>query len=259
MSNVILSVQNVSVRRGDANILSRVNWEVHSGENWAILGANGSGKTSLLKALSGYLAPTVGEIELLGESYGDCDWRELRQRVGIVSASIANLMNEEDEALDIVIGGKFGMMGMWGRVGPAERTEARRYLKKVGISYLANRAWLFLSQGERQRVLIARSLMAHPRLLILDEPCSGLDPAARETFLDFVEEAAGGHLGVPLLFVMHHVEEVRPVMTHALILKEGKILAAGPIEKVLNSANLSKAFNAKARVQKRNGRYQLAL
>lgn len=250
---------DVTIRRGETEILRRINWQVLPGENWVILGANGSGKTSLLKALSGYLAPTEGEIDLLGESYGDCDWRELRQRVGVVSASVANLMNEEDEALEIVIGGKYGMLGMWGRVGKSEKMEARKLLQRVGADYLARRPWLFLSQGERQRVLIARALMAHPKLLILDEPCSGLDPAAREQFLDFIEHAAVGKLGVPLLFVTHHVEEIRPVFTHALILKDGKVLASGSLHKVLTNESLSTAFDVSFRVKKRNGRFRLSL
>lgn len=222
-----------------------------------ILGANGSGKTSLLSALTGYLTPTLGEVTLLGETYGQSDWRELRERIGIVSSAIRQKVPDWDSAELVVIGGKYAMIDYWGRVKKDDRAEALRQLRRVGCAHLAKRDWGVLSQGERQRVLIARALMAHPAVLILDEPCAGLDPVARENFLDFIQRLAARNDAPTLLFVTHHVEEITPAFTHALILKKGRVLASGPIAGTVTSESLSRAFSAKLRLRKSGGRYLL--
>ena len=198
------------------------------GEHWVILGANGSGKTSLLSALTGYLTPTTGEVEVLGERYGASDWRELRRKVGIVSSSVRQMMHDEEAALESVISGKFAMIEFWGKSTRADRAEALRILKMVECERLAARPWRVLSQGERQRVLIGRALMARPRLLILDEPCAGLDPVSREHFLQFIERLGRQRNSPALVLVTHHVEEIMPVFTHVLLLKGGQVLAQGP-------------------------------
>ena len=203
-------------------ILRGVNWRVQRGQHWVILGANGSGKTSLLSALTGYLMPTAGEISLLGETYGRFDWRELRKSIGLVSSSIRQLMSEDEPALETVASGKYAMIDFWGRVTPAEKAQARRLLRQVECGYLADRPWRVLSQGERQRVLIGRALMARPRVLILDEPCAGLDPAAREHFLQFIQRLGGLRNSPALILVTHHVEEIMPVFSHVLLLKQGR-------------------------------------
>ncbi len=255
----ILSVSGVTVRRGNFVIVNKVSWKVEPGEHWVILGANGSGKTSLLSALAGYLTPTSGRIELLSATYGATDWRELRKRIGVVSSSVRQMIGEAEPALETVVSGKYAMIGFWGKIKTADRRRALRVLGQIECAKLAARPWLFLSQGERQRILIGRALMGDPPLLILDEPCAGLDPAAREHFLQFLQRLGAREKGPTLVLVTHHVEEIMPVFTHALILHGGRALACGPRDEALSSANLSKAFGAPIRLRRRNGRYSMKL
>ena len=255
----LLEITDLRVERGPAVILRGVDWRVRAGEHWTILGANGSGKTSLLKALTGYLSPTRGEIALLGKTYGACDWRELRPHIGIVTSAFAAAIPPAEPALETVVSGKYAQLDLWHAITGRDRREAGRLLRSLGIAPLAAREWLYLSQGERQRVLIARALMARPRLLILDEPCAGLDPVAREKFLRFVERLArrGKKSRPAIVLVTHHVEEITPAFTHALLLRAGKVVAAGPRRRVLTSSNLSATFGAPLRLARRRGRYEL--
>ena len=230
---------------------------VERGQHWAILGANGSGKTSLLSTLTGYMAPTAGQIAVLGETYGRTDWRELRKRIGIVSSSIRQMMAGHETALDTVISGRHAMIGMWGEIPPGEGAQALTILRQVEAEPLRDRPWRFLSQGERQRVLIGRALMARPQLLILDEPCAGLDPVAREHFLQFLERLAHKRSAPTLVLVTHHVEEIMPAFSHVLVLRSGRVLAAGAKPTVLTSATLSRAFRASVRLQRKSNRYAL--
>ncbi|MEY4387386.1 MAG: hypothetical protein RLY20_2669 [Verrucomicrobiota bacterium] len=253
----VLNLQHLRIERGGTVILDDVSWRVKPGEHWVVLGANGSGKTSLLSAITGYFMPTEGGIELLGHRYGESDWRELRCRVGIVSSAVRQLMADDELALNSVITGRRAMIDLWGKVTAAERREAKRILAQVECSYLAEREWGVLSQGERQRVLIGRALMSRPELLILDEPCAGLDPGAREHFLQFLQRL-GAKKGSPtLVLVTHHVEEIMPVFSHALLLRAGRVLASGKKQTVLSSASLSQAFDSRIRLLKSGGRFAL--
>lgn len=254
----LLSVRNLSIRRDSNRILDAIDWTVQRGENWVILGPNGSGKSSLLNALTGYLPATDDSISLLDHTFGESDWRELRRHIGIVSATIAELLDPQDSALEIVVGGKHAMAGVWGRVTPEERTEARRHLRSVEGAGLADKLWRMLSQGERQRVLIARALMAQPRVLILDEPCSGLDPVARERFLESLDRLAARRSAPGLVLVTHHVEEITPAFTHALILSRGRVVADGPISAALTSATLTAAFESALQFRRRGARFTLS-
>ncbi|MES1180284.1 MAG: ABC transporter ATP-binding protein [Verrucomicrobiota bacterium] len=247
------------IERGGTVILDDVNWRVEGGQHWVILGANGSGKTSLLSALTGYLMPTAGEISVLGETYGESDWRELRKKIGIVSSSIRQMMADDEPALETVASGKYAMIDFWGNVTRAERTQALRLLRQVECEYLAERPWRVLSQGERQRVLIGRALMARPRALILDEPCAGLDPAAREHFLQFLQRLGAQKNSPTLVLVTHHVEEIMPVFSHVLMLRRGCVLATGEKAGVLTSKNLSEVFNARMRLLTTGPRYGLKI
>jgi iron complex transport system ATP-binding protein len=254
----ILAVRDLTIRRGDVMILDHIEWTVAPGEHWIVLGANGSGKTSLLSALTGYLPPTAGDVRVLGEEFGASDWRDLRLHVGIVSSSVRQLMHDAEPALVTVASGKYATIGHWGRIPKAELAAARHLLADVKCAHLAERPWLVLSQGERQRVLIARALMAFPRLLILDEPCAGLDPVAREHFLAFIEELAAKRTGrTALVLVTHHVEEIMPAFTHALLLRAGRVVAAGERGRILTSRQLSATFDSDLKLLRVAGRYTL--
>jgi iron complex transport system ATP-binding protein len=255
--STILEVDRLEVRRGRTVILDGINWSVAQGEHWVILGANGSGKTSLLSALTGYMTPTGGEILVLGARYGRSDWRVLRRHIGLVSSSIRQLMADSEPALETVVSGKYAMIDLWGRVSAADRREGLRMLRQIECADLAERPWAVLSQGERQRVLIGRALMARPRILILDEPCAGLDPVAREHFLQWLERLGRHRTAPTLVLVTHHVEEIMPVFTHALLLKGGRVMAAGPKTRVLKSSLLSRAFAASLRMKRARGRFSL--
>lgn len=255
----VLEISNLKIQRGGVTILEGVNWRVEHGEHWAILGANGSGKTSLLSALTGYLVPTAGEIVLLGLKYGKTDWRELRKKIGIVSSSVRQMMADDEPALETVVSGKFAMIDFWGKLTRADKSRGLKILRQIECLDLAKREWRVLSQGERQRVLIGRALMARPRVLILDEPCAGLDPAAREHFLQFLQRLGASRNGPALVLVTHHVEEIMPVFSRALILKGGKVLAAGEKLKTVTTQNLSAAFGAKLRLQSKGGRFEMSV
>lgn len=257
--NPVLDVSGLTVVRDGNVILDDVSWRIGPGEHWVMLGANGSGKTSLLAALTGYLMPTRGELSVWGKRYGACDWRALRTRIGIVSSSLRQMMPEHETALDAVVSGRGAIIDLWGTPSRADARAARTFLESVEAGDLAGRAWAVLSQGERQRVLIARALMARPRLLILDEPCAGLDPVAREHFLQFVERL-GRQAGGPLLvLVTHHVEEITPAFTHALLLRAGRVVASGPRAETLTSGTLSAMFGAPVRLNRRGGVFGLTV
>jgi iron complex transport system ATP-binding protein len=255
----VLTVCNLRIQRGSTLIVDEISWSVLAGEHWVILGANGSGKTSLLSALVGYLTPSAGELSLLGHRYGKSDWRELRKQIGLVSSSVRQMMPNDEPALETVISGKYAMIDLWGNTTARDRREARRVLSQVECLPLAQRRWGVLSQGERQRVLIGRALIAQPELLILDEPCAGLDPAAREHFLQFLQRLGRQRNSPTLVMVTHHVEEVMPVFSHVLILKEGRVLAAGTRPEVMKARLLSDAFGTRIRLQNRRARYSLSV
>ncbi len=255
----ILAVSQLTVQRGDTILLSDISWTVHHGEHWVILGANGSGKTSLLSTMTGYLTPTSGDIDVLGERFGESDWRELRKNIGLVSSSIRQMIAEEEPALETVVSGKSAMIDLWGEVKPSERKEALKILKQIECEYLKDRPWMFLSQGERQRILIGRALMAKPAILILDEPCAGLDPVAREHFLQFLQRLGSGKNSPTLVLVTHHVEEIMPAFTHALLLKDGQVFKQGKKSEMLNTKTFSALFNARVRVEMHRSRYQISV
>jgi len=258
MSKPVIDIAGLRVER-EAVILERIDWRVEAGQHWVILGANGSGKTSLLSTMTGYLPLTAGSISVLGETYGKTDWRDLRTRIGIVSSAIQQLMPGHETALDAIISGKRAMIGLWGDTADDDRSRALEILRQIEAEVLADRPWRFLSQGERQRILIGRALMAKPELLILDEPCAGLDPVAREQFLQFLERLSHDAGAPSLVLVTHHVEEIMPGFSHVLILKSGHVLASGAKDSVMDADKLSEAFGATLHLSQSHGRYSLAV
>lgn len=255
----LFSIQKLSVIRDGSPLLRDVSWSVHTREHWVILGPNGSGKSSLLSALAGYLTPTEGRFQLLGEEFGESDWRDLRAHLGIVSATVASMVPPDEPAAYTVLTGRDGGIGLWGDPEPEAFAEARRVLNKVELYGLEERCWEVLSQGEKQRVLIARALIRQPSLLILDEPCAGLDPVAREAFLGFLQRLLAKPTGPAVVLVTHHVEEIIPGFTHGLLLNRGTVADSGTLCDILRSDVLSSAFEAPVRVRKRAGRYRLEL
>jgi iron complex transport system ATP-binding protein len=254
-----MSRSSAPVLRGGESILSNFNWQVEPGQHWAILGANGSGKTTLLRTLAGYFAATEGDIDVLGNTFGEHDWRDLRKRVGVVSSAVREMMAMEERPIESIISGKTAALDYRERLTESDEKEALRMLRRLECEDLAWRPWAFLSQGERQRVLIGRALMASPALLILDEPCAGLDPAARERFLFFIENLCSRKRCPTVLFVTHHVEEIMPSITHALVMKAGRVIAEGPKHSALTSRILSEAFDAQIAIRRSKDRYSLTV
>jgi iron complex transport system ATP-binding protein len=245
----IVSIQGLTVHRGKTKILRNIHWEIKPHENWVLLGANGSGKTTLLSCITGYVTPSSGRIRVLDQEYGKTDWRELRKQVGLVSSSVRQMISEDQHGLDIVASGQRAVINSWKPPRGAERKRAFRLLEQVECQKLADRPWGYFSQGERQRVLIGRALMANHKILILDEPCAGLDPVARERFLEFLLR----------VLVTHHVEEILPCFSRALLLKEGQVLVEGSVRQVVSSQNLSDAFGAELSIRFSQGRFQSRL
>lgn len=239
----VIQLESIRMIRGDDQIiLDGIDWTIRPGEHWALLGANGSGKTSLLKIICGYEWPTEGAVRVLGQPYGEVPVAEVRKRIGWVSSSLQTWVHDEDTALEVVVSGLEASFGLWRDFSQKEFSEAKRTLDDLGVGGHVKKPWAVLSQGEKQRVLIARAWISRPALLILDEPCAGLDPVARAAFLDDLSRFARRKRSPTLIFVTHHVEEIPPFVNRALILKDGRALAEGPLEEVCTSAIMSAAF-----------------
>jgi iron complex transport system ATP-binding protein len=257
----VLELAGASYWRGERVILSGIDWRIARGEHWALLGANGSGKTTLLRMVGAYDWPCEGTIRVLGQRFGEIDLRDLRRAIGICSSALASYFAERQPALEIVRTGIHAELGWWraDEPGTEDEARARAALAAVGMAALGASPYQQLSQGERQRVMIARALVSRPALLILDEPFAGLDPAAREALLDDLAALARRPEAPTLIVVTHHLEEIPPFVTRALVLgPTGRALAQGPIESVCTSATLSQAFGRPCHVTRdQGGRFAL--
>lgn len=256
---MIISLKNVSWQRDSAMILRDMNWKVEQGQHWCIVGLNGSGKTTMLNVVNGYIWPTTGQVEVLDHRFGDVDLRELRKRIGWVSTSLQQKLYGHQTALNIVLSGKFATIGLYDKTGEEDLKQANDLMEFLGCTSLAARTYDTLSQGQRQKVLIARALMANPDLLILDEPCTGLDIFAREQLLQMIEKITQQSGGPTLLYVTHHIEEITPCFTHTLLVKDGEIFKADETTNCLQSNVLSDFFNTRVEVQEHHNRKWLTL
>lgn len=255
----MIELTSVTWQRAGREILKDVNWRIEPNEHWCLFGLNGSGKTSLLNILNGYIWPTKGEVTVLGKRFGEVDLRDLRKLIGLVSTSLQQKLYGHESVEDIVISGKHASIGLYEQVTPQDRKRAGQLLERLGAGSLRERAFHTLSQGEQQRVLIARALMPSPKLLILDEPCSGLDLLAREQLLQMIGQLAEAADAPNLIYVTHHLEEVLPAFAKTLLLKEGTVFRTGFTSELLSSACLSEFLGHPVEVQSWNGRYLAAL
>ena len=254
-SQPTLELSGVGLIRGTKRILDDVFWRVLPGENWAIVGANGSGKTSLLKIATGYLWPSAGGVSALGRRFGEVDLRILRRRIGWVSSALIDRIPPSQTAVQIVLSGPFASIGLWDDPTSRQRQAADSLLHRMGCGKIADRRFAVLSAGERQKVLIARALMAEPEILILDEACAGLDLSSRENLLETIDDLGHHTDGNTLIFVTHHIEEIPPLVSHVLVLKAGKVLAAGPKGQTLTTEVLGRAFDIPLTIDRHNGRF----
>lgn len=255
----MIQISNVTVTKNKKDILKNVEWKVEKGQHWSILGLNGSGKTTLLNIINGYLHPTVGQVEVLGELFGKTYIPDLRKQMGLISSSIQQQIQEFESVLSIVLSGKFASIGLWEAVDQADVEQAKAYMSLLKCEHLQDREYGTLSQGERQRILIARALMARPKLLILDEPCNGLDIIAREELLKIIETVSKTNECPTLIYVTHHVEEILPCFTHTLLLKNGEVFEQGRSNEILTEKTLSDFYDRPISVQIEQNRTWLAL
>ncbi|MCZ8513365.1 ABC transporter ATP-binding protein [Paenibacillus filicis] len=255
----VIDIRHVSYRRDNQTLLKDINWLVRLREHSAILGLNGSGKTTLLNMINGYIWPTEGTIRVLGETYGETDLREMRKSIGWVSSSFQEKLYGTDKSQHVVISGKFATIRLFDHVETADLERADEYMRQLGCLHLWDRAYQTCSQGEKQKLLIARALMASPRLLILDEPCNGLDVFSREQLLSSIGEWAGRDDTPTVLLVTHHTEEILPLFRSTLLIRRGEVFASGATSELLTSDRLSRFFESPVEVERRSDRAWLTL
>lgn len=252
----LVEVCDVTIRRDLTTILENISWKVSPGEHWIIFGPNGAGKTSLLNALLGYLWPTTGTITVFNGTLGDgVDVREMRSAIPVVSESLRRMIHDYLTGLEILVTGARAHLDIFSPASDEEQSKAESLAGKIGLTPLLNKPFGAMSTGEQQRMLLARALMANPKLVILDEPCAGLDLAGREWVLQMIDCIMQRPEPPSLLLTTHHVEEIPDGFTHALLLKQGKVFACGIINDSFNSENLSRQFELPLALTRSNGRW----
>jgi iron complex transport system ATP-binding protein len=252
----VLEFADVSVRRGQATLIDRISWRVEETDRWVILGPNGAGKTTLLQVAAAMIHPTDGVAGILGEVLGTVDVFELRPRIGVTSAALAERIPRDEKVLDVVVSAGYGILGRWREsYDELDYERADELLTELGADRLASRTFGTLSEGERKRVQIARALMTDPELLLLDEPAAGLDLGGREDLVSTLSLLASARSSPATVLVSHHVEEIPPNFTHAMLLRDGQEVASGAMADVITEANLTATFRMPLVLTREAGRY----
>ena len=252
----VVDLAGVSIVRNGSTLISDITWEVDEADRWVVIGPNGAGKTTLLQVISAQIHPSSGVAGVLGEVLGVVDVFELRPRIGLTSAALAERIPRGERVHDVVVSASYAVLGRWReQYDELDHERADELLGQLRIDALAERTFGTLSEGERKRVQIARALMTDPELLLLDEPAAGLDLAGRETLVNTLGELAQDHDAPASVLVTHHVEEIPAGITHAMLLKDGKIVAAGPLRDTLTAENLTKTFDVELSLTEADGRW----
>lgn len=257
MGGRVLRFQDVAVRRDGAVLLRGIDWSVRENERWVVIGANGAGKTTLLQVAGALLYPAEGVVEILGERLGQTDVFELRPRIGLASAALAERIPPDEKVIDLVLTASYAILGRWTEEYDShDVTRAVELIDQFGCAHLIRRRFATLSEGERKRVQIARAMMPDPELLLLDEPAAGLDVGGREDLVRRLSALANDPKAPTMVLVTHHVEEIPAGFTHALLLRHGSVIDQGPLESVLTVDNLSQTFGVPLSIDRsREGRW----
>ena len=254
--DAVLQFVDVTVRRGSKVLLDSINWTVEEDERWAVLGPNGAGKTTLLQIAAANLHPTSGDAYVFGQRLGSVDVFELRPRIGLSSAALAQRIPAGEQVIDLVVSAGYSVLGRWREAyGRLDVRRAARLLERLGVVGMEERTYGTLSEGERKRVQIARALMTDPELLLLDEPAAGMDLGGREDLLRRLTRLAADPGAPASVLVTHHVEELPPGISHVLLLRDGAVVAAGLARDVLTAQSLSATFGLSLRIERRDGRW----
>jgi len=252
----VLELAGVSVRRGTTTLLDSVDWTVAEDDRWVVLGPNGAGKTTLLQVAAAQMHPTSGVAGILQEVLGTVDVFDLRPRIGLTSAALAERIPRGEVVRDVVVSASYGVVGRWREAyDDLDHERAHELLVEVGVAHLAERTFGTLSEGERKRVQVARALMTDPELLLLDEPAAGLDLGGREDLVNTLSVLAADPASPATVLVSHHVEEIPPGFTHALLMREGRVVAAGPVDAVVTEEHLSETFGMPLVLRRDDGRF----
>lgn len=252
----ILSYQNVSFKRDGREILKNVNWDMKEGENWALIGLNGSGKSTLLSMIPAYTFATKGEVSVFGKKFGTCVWANIKEKIGFVSSTLNNFSDRlnNQSLIDVILSGKYNSIGIYQEISQKDREKANNIIEAFKLSHLKLNKYGTLSQGEQRKTLLARAFMNNPSLLILDEPCSGLDIKAREIFLKSLEENSLNKNAIPFVYVTHQIEEIISPITHVALLDKGEIIVQGNKYDVLTDKNLAKLYGIDVKIEWSNNR-----
>ncbi|MCC5576602.1 MULTISPECIES: ABC transporter ATP-binding protein [Microtetraspora] len=254
MGGQVLRLRDVTVRRDGAALLRAVDWSVREDERWVVIGPNGAGKTTLLQVAGALLFPSEGSVEILGERLGQADVFDLRPRIGLASAALAERVPPDEKVIDLVLTASYAILGRWNEEYDShDVTRAVELIDQLGCAHLIRRRFGTLSEGERKRVQIARALMPDPELLLLDEPAAGLDVAGREDLVRRLGALARDPKAPTMVLVTHHVEEIPSGFTHVMLLRHGSVVAQGPVESVMTGDNLSRTFGVPLRLDRGSG------